>query len=557
MTVLVISTLASHERSNNLEQAQNNITEADSLAQSESESAGGQSSTVYFRQTLSIPSAPSSPIPTSFPFPPVTECPLSVAARAPGSDRQPFFSCPNPQSCTPRTPSIPVPQSAVRAVDQEQVQPLSWDNYGETPEFYLAQGEWPGNLRLSSTYLLSSPRDTLASSTDPFHLDTTGSSSELGLEGLRGDSDPVQKIQLVSTDCSELPEYSPTLPDFQRTESFEEEEDFADCSDQAAIMDNSEAGMLVTLGRELEDEMADLVPADMTRGQALHVEGDLSRIWEMKNDLRTRVRELVKPLPPTEESRLKWEKYSKEIVNKVVKHKRDVWDVVERLCPTEVMSAFQRKTLELQELDLKEKKAARLEAETASTKAGCAEARVRLKAFRDEYNELAADLNSDQTLVEDRDDVSITQNMQQLQSWKKTYTKIVSNFREYERLIGMHGEETPGDGELVAATEEFRAVKDSFETTRDAIETADRVRELFSTHKQVGEKLDYPKFSGAAHEDFVKFHDKMVKAFRRNCVGKSDQVEKLRKVLSGFALSLVPESTESIEKAFETLKTAF
>ena len=49
----------------------------------------------------------------------------------------------------------------------------------------------------------------------------------------------------------------------------------------------------------------------------------------------------------------------------------------------------------------------------------------------------------------------------------------------------------------------------------------------------------------------------MVKAFRRNAVGKSDQVEKLRKVLSGFALSLVPESTESIEKAFKTLKTAF
>ena len=49
----------------------------------------------------------------------------------------------------------------------------------------------------------------------------------------------------------------------------------------------------------------------------------------------------------------------------------------------------------------------------------------------------------------------------------------------------------------------------------------------------------------------------MIKAFRRNGVGKSDQVEKLRKVLSGFALSLVPESTKSIEKAFETLKTAF
>ena len=147
--------------------------------------------------------------------------------------------------------------------------------------------------------------------------------------------------------------------------------------------------------------------------------------------------------------------------------------------------------------------------------------------------------------------------MQQLQSWKKTYAKVISNFREYERLTGMHGEERPGDGELVAAKEEFAAVKASFETTRDEIEKADKERELFSTHKQVGEKLEYPKFSGAAHEDYIKFHDKMVKAFRRNGVGKSDQVEKLRKFLTGFALSLVPESTETVEKAFSTLKTAF
>ena len=49
----------------------------------------------------------------------------------------------------------------------------------------------------------------------------------------------------------------------------------------------------------------------------------------------------------------------------------------------------------------------------------------------------------------------------------------------------------------------------------------------------------------------------MVKAFRTNGVAKNEQVEKLRKVLNGFALALVPESTDSIDKAFETLKSAF
>ena len=49
----------------------------------------------------------------------------------------------------------------------------------------------------------------------------------------------------------------------------------------------------------------------------------------------------------------------------------------------------------------------------------------------------------------------------------------------------------------------------------------------------------------------------MIKAFRRNGVAKADQVDKLRSVLSGFALSLVPDSTDSIDKAFTTLKSAF
>ena len=48
-----------------------------------------------------------------------------------------------------------------------------------------------------------------------------------------------------------------------------------------------------------------------------------------------------------------------------------------------------------------------------------------------------------------------------------------------------------------------------------------QVREIFSTHKQVGEKLDSPHFSGAVNEDYVKFNDKIVNILRSNGVGKS------------------------------------
>ena len=58
-------------------------------------------------------------------------------------------------------------------------------------------------------------------------------------------------------------------------------------------------------------------------------------------------------------------------------------------------------------------------------------------------------------------------------------------------------------------------------------------------------------------EVYSKFYEKIMKALKHNKVAKSDQVDKLRKYLSGFALTLVPQTTESIDKAFSTLKSAF
>ena len=48
----------------------------------------------------------------------------------------------------------------------------------------------------------------------------------------------------------------------------------------------------------------------------------------------------------------------------------------------------------------------------------------------------------------------------------------MSTFDEYERLTIIHGKEKHGD--LVAAKEEFEAVKESFQKTRDEIVKEDR-----------------------------------------------------------------------------------
>ena len=269
---------------------------------------------------------------------------------------------------------------------------------------------------------------------------------------------------------------------------------------------------------------------------------EVNRIWELKNAFRKGVRDLVAPLLSGDANRTKWESACKEMVDRVISHKRQVLAAIEKVCPSEQMTEFQRRSLELQEKAMAESRTVRKEQEQATKKAAWAEAKVRLETFRDQYNVLVAELDLDQAAVKDRDNVTISQNMQDLQTWKKTFEKVSANYREYERIVASHGEENPAEDELASAKEEFEAVKKSFEDTKEALETIDRERELFSTHKSTGEKLEYPKFSGATHEDYVKFKDKIVKAFRRNGVAKSEQVEKLRKVLSGFALSLVPES---------------
>ena len=96
---------------------------------------------------------------------------------------------------------------------------------------------------------------------------------------------------------------------------------------------------------------------------------------------------------------------------------------------------------------------------------------MRLDTFRDQYNILVSELAMDQTEVKDRDDVTISQNMQDLQSWKKTFDKITTNYREYVRIVTAHGEEDPDEEELASAKDEFEAVKKSFEEVKEAFET--------------------------------------------------------------------------------------
>ena len=256
-----------------------------------------------------------------------------------------------------------------------------------------------------------------------------------------------------------------------------------------------------------------------------------------------------------------WEEYLQDLISKVTEYRKKVSIKVEQIRPTVRMSEFERRTLELQEKALLEKMEKRNQSEKIKLEEGLAQAKAKLMAFMDDHTSLTVELTAETTPFAERDDVGIGSAMHDLKEWKKTFARICTNYREYERLARVHGEQdllvNEQQGEMEVAEEMFNTIKSSFEKAKKDIETLDASRGLYTNHTHVGEKLDYPKFSGASSEDFTKFYDKMVKALRHNKVSKADQVERLRKYLSGFALNLVPESTESVEKAFATLKAAF
>ena len=107
---------------------------------------------------------------------------------------------------------------------------------------------------------------------------------------------------------------------------------------------------------QLESVKVKLANFSVTRETALQLRQELARIWELKNVYRKGVRQLVSDVPAEDATRLQWEKSCKELVDKVIRHKMQVLASIERVCPTEHMTEYQRKSLELQKEVLDESK---------------------------------------------------------------------------------------------------------------------------------------------------------------------------------------------------------
>ena len=85
------------------------------------------------------------------------------------------------------------------------------------------------------------------------------------------------------------------------------------------------------------------------------------------------------------------------------------------------------------------------------------------------------------------------------------------------------------------------------------LEEQDVDRALYTLDTTPGEKVKWPKFAGSIEENFAKFKEKFENAAKLNRTSKVIQLTKLRECLSGYPLSLVPETTTDITEAFKIL----
>ncbi len=159
----------------------------------------------------------------------------------------------------------------------------------------------------------------------------------------------------------------------------------------------------------------------------------------------------------------------------------------------------------------------------------------------------------------DVEDSKIQKAMSSIAGWKARKLKIGENFQDFEVMITFwEPTELHTDGSdfkiLQLEVEDFDT---NFSNAIYAIEKQDIDRNLGSLEKAPTSLMDYPHFAGLDSQCYLKWEEKMIRALRVNRVPAVDQVAKIRKVLSGHPLNMVPESIQTAKAAFDTLRSPY
>ena len=159
----------------------------------------------------------------------------------------------------------------------------------------------------------------------------------------------------------------------------------------------------------------------------------------------------------------------------------------------------------------------------------------------------------------DAPDGVVVRGMKEKGSWRKMLSQLKREFTKYKALVRKEAEEDLEDptSEYTEVAESVGNVEEKVRRAIKEMDIANEKRRLYSLEDRPTSLMEYPKFSGKDSQCFYTFQEKMEEALVANKVPDKSLVAKLRENISGYPLTLVPESMKSLEDAMAVLKTRY
>ena len=293
--------------------------------------------------------------------------------------------------------------------------------------------------------------------------------------------------------------------------------------------------------REVHASITDFGVEDVGVERLAVVERDLDRIWSQATKFRTDVWECMDTFSAEIDAATKesLELLINETIAKAKAHAKEIRAKVHEIAPVRPMSEFEKATITQQNTLIELQKQTQNELREQNKKTsdemkaqGLVKASAAHKKVLDGCSQLVLDVDAGKDDLEWKaaEDDTVRKAMRSKESWLKKMDLLADEFIKYEVLI-----KTWDSGQAMDDESEYSQLQNQFDVTKRAVEKAveeveleDMSRNLYTLELDVGTKLEYPKFSGKFSGCFLKFKDKMLRAFKSNQVAKVDQVDKLR-----------------------------
>ena len=377
------------------------------------------------------------------------------------------------------------------------------------------------------------------------------SSYEVGEQEFWSAGRDIRKIPIVSTDISEL--------GFTSSSSDTSEVFPAQVISMAPPSPacNGAAKALATAKNVLQVRI-DLLDPDEIDSSYLHtIPEELDGIRNLLTDFMVQIRnfleEFSQELEPSVVS--SWEEESKKAKKLVLDHKKLVWAKYNQISPVKPLSYYEQQSLHNQAKQLSMQKTSVDKTVGVEETRMIGVAEVKYQALVDSSKKILDVIREreEEDLI-DEDDEKIRKYMRELCDLKLLVDKFCADIRGFKEHTVIH-KLSPDKHQNV---ENFQHnVETKFATYVKNLEEQDAERALFTLDTTTGEKVKWPKFSGNLEENFAKFKEKFDNAAKLNRTSRTVQLTKLRECLSGYPLTLVPETTKDITEAFDILKQLY